>query len=135
MGILHREAERESILPWLQRLKLHPFRPDLQAGNFSGGNQQKLLMSRGLALPQLRALVVLEPTRGVDIAARETIHEAIIEAARNGVAVVLASSDLDEVMALSHRILVVRHGNVECELPRGAAQASLMQSLAGRTAA
>ncbi|WP_147022009.1 sugar ABC transporter ATP-binding protein [Microvirga aerophila] len=134
-GILHREVESESILPWLQRLKLHPFQPDLQAGNFSGGNQQKLLISRSLSLPQLRALIVLEPTRGVDIAARETIHEAIIEAARNGAAVVLASSDLDEVMALSHRILVVRHGNVECELPWGAGRAALMQSLAGRAAA
>jgi ABC-type sugar transport system ATPase subunit len=80
-------------------------------------------------------LIVLEPTRGVDIAARETIHEAIVEAAQNGVAVVLASSDLDEVMALSHRVLVVRHGKIECELPRGTDRTFLMQSLAGRSAA
>jgi ABC-type sugar transport system ATPase subunit len=134
-GVLRRDAESESILPWLRRLNLHPFRADLQAGSFSGGNQQKLLMSRSLALPQLRALIVLEPTRGVDIAARETIHEAIVEAAQNGVAVVLASSDLDEVMALSHRVLVVRHGKIECELPRGTDRTFLMQSLAGRSAA
>jgi ABC-type sugar transport system ATPase subunit len=129
------DAETDRLVPWLRRLKLHPFRTELKAADFSGGNQQKLLIARNLALPHLRALVVLEPTRGVDIAARETIHDAIVEAAHRGVAVVLASSDLDEVMALSHRILVVRHGRIEGELPSGTDRASLMYALAGKAAA
>jgi ABC-type sugar transport system ATPase subunit len=134
-GVLDQDAETERLVPWLRRLKLHPFRTELKAENFSGGNQQKLLIARNLALPHLCALVVLDPTRGVDIAARETIHEAIVEAAHRGVAVILASSDLDEVMALSHRILVVRHGHIEGELPGGTDRASLMRALAGKAAA
>jgi ABC-type sugar transport system ATPase subunit len=123
------------MLPWLRRMNLHPLRPELPAGGFSGGNQQKLILSRSLAVSDLRVLVVLEPTRGVDIAARETIHQAIIEEARRGTAVVLASSDLDEIMALSHRILVIRQGSVEGEMARGADRAALVDALAGRSAA
>jgi len=134
-GVLSKADETERMLPWLRRMNLHPLRPELPAGGFSGGNQQKLILSRSLAVSDLRVLVVLEPTRGVDIAARETIHQAIIEEARRGTAVVLASSDLDEIMALSHRILVIRQGSVEGEMARGADRAALVDALAGRSAA
>ncbi|PWC96639.1 hypothetical protein TSO5_06830 [Azospirillum sp. TSO5] len=134
-GLLRPGGEAAALMPWLRRLNLHPFQPERPAAGFSGGNQQKLLLSRNLAVPDLRVLVVLEPTRGVDIAARETIHDALVEAAGRGVAVVVASSDLDEVMALSHRILVVRHGSLDGELPRGTGRAALMDRLAGRRAA
>lgn len=134
-GLLRRRSERDLFLPWLERLRLHPLRPDMAAAGFSGGNQQKLLVARNLAIANLRVLVILEPTRGVDVGARQTIHDAIIEAANCGVAVVLASSDLDEVTALAHRVLVVRQGRIEGELPRGAARSVLMESLAGRSAA
>ena len=92
-------------------------------------------MARNLALDGLRVLVLVEPTRGVDIAARETIHDAIVEAALRGVAVVVASTDLDEVAALSHRVLVVRHGRIADELPRGTSRSALLDALAGRVAA
>lgn len=134
-GLLRPGGEAAALIPWLRRLNLHPFQPERPAAGFSGGNQQKLLLSRNLAVPDLRVLVVLEPTRGVDIAARETIHDALVEAAGRGVAVVVASSDLDEVMALSHRILVVRHGSLDGELPRGTGRTALMDRLAGRRAA
>ncbi|WP_210494112.1 sugar ABC transporter ATP-binding protein [Microvirga antarctica] len=134
-GVVREQAESDRLLPWLRRLKLHPLKTELPAASFSGGNQQKLLMARNLALPGLRVLVVLEPTRGVDIAARETIHQAIIEAALKGVAVLLASSDLDEIEALSHRILVVRQGRISQELPRGTARGALVSALAERDAA
>ncbi|KAB2877247.1 MAG: hypothetical protein F9K43_00015 [Bauldia sp.] len=121
-------------MPWLERLKLQPLLPQLQASGFSGGNQQKLIVSRNLAVADLRVLVVLEPTRGVDIGAREVIHDAIVEAARQGAAVILASSDLDEVLALSHRILVVRHGEIDCEMAGASERRALMAALAGRGA-
>jgi ABC-type sugar transport system ATPase subunit len=134
-GVLSAAREGSRVLPWLRRMKLSPLRPDLPAAAFSGGNQQKLVLARNLAIPGLRALVILEPTRGVDIAARETIHDAIVAMARKGVAILLASSDLDEVMALAHRILVVRRGRIEAELPGRAERARLLDALAGRAAA
>lgn len=133
-GLIHRANEARSLVPWLERLKLQPLLPQLQASGFSGGNQQKLIVSRNLAVADLRVLVVLEPTRGVDIGAREVIHDAIVEAARQGAAVILASSDLDEVLALSHRILVVRHGEIDCEMAGASERRALMAALAGRGA-
>ena len=117
-GMISRRREAQGLTPWLRRLKLHPFDIDRPASGFSGGNQQKLIIARNLALPGLRALVLLEPTRGVDIAARETIHDAVVDAAKRGIAVLLASTDLDEILALSHRILVVRDRTIQGELPR-----------------
>ena len=133
-GLIRRRREAGALVPWLERLKLHPLRPGLHAGGFSGGNQQKLVVSRNLAVENLRVLVVLEPTRGVDIGAREVIHDAIVEAARRGVAVVLASSDLDEVLALSHRILVVRQGEVGGEVAGSSERRALLAALAGKDA-
>jgi ABC-type sugar transport system ATPase subunit len=131
-GLVRRAGERGHLVPWLERLKLHPFHPYLEASGFSGGNQQKLIVSRNLALAGLRVLVVLEPTRGVDVGARAVIHDALVEAARGGVAVILASSDLDEVLALSHRILVVRHGEIAAEMSPSSGRQSLIAALAGR---
>lgn len=134
-GLFGKARERNAIEPLLRRLHLHPARPDAEAASFSGGNQQKLLIARCLALPNLRALVLLEPTRGVDVAARAMIHRAIIEMARNGVAVLVASSDLDELTALCDRYLVVRDGMIAQELPGGASTEAIMAALAGKAAA
>ena len=131
-GLIRRASERGRLVPWLERLKLHPLHPYLDASGFSGGNQQKLIVSRNLALAGLRVLVVLEPTRGVDVGARAVIHDALVEAARDGVAVILASSDLDEVLALSHRILVVRHGEIAGEMSPASGREALIAALAGR---
>lgn len=83
----------------------------------SGGNQQKALLARWLAIePQV--CILDEPTRGVDIGAKEDIHELIRQLAGSGTAVILASSDLPELMALAHRILVLRKGRIVTELSR-----------------
>jgi ABC-type sugar transport system ATPase subunit len=134
-GFIDHAGEGALLRPWLERMRLHPLEPERAASGFSGGNQQKLVMARNLALNGLRVLVLVEPTRGVDIAARETIHDAVVEAAMRGVAVVVASTDLDEVAALSHRVLVVRHGRIADELPSGASRTALLDALAGRVAA
>jgi simple sugar transport system ATP-binding protein len=88
--------------------------PDVRAGTLSGGNQQKLIFARALQR-QPRVLVAEDPTRGLDVLATEAIHERLRAAARSGVAVVVHSSDLDEVLLLADRILVVASGVVrEC---------------------
>jgi simple sugar transport system ATP-binding protein/ribose transport system ATP-binding protein len=81
----------------------------------SGGNQQKVMFGRALQQPR-RVLIADEPTRGVDVGSRRAIYELIVEQARAGVAVLVISSDVEEVLGLAHRVLVVRAGRIVAEL-------------------
>ncbi|MBO0902997.1 sugar ABC transporter ATP-binding protein [Jiella sonneratiae] len=84
-------------------------RPEQRAGRLSGGNQQKVVIAKWLArAPKL--FIMDEPTRGVDVGARAQIYDAIAALARSGMAVVVVSSDLDEVIGLSHRVMVLSRG-------------------------
>ncbi len=96
---------------------------DIRAGHaeapfasLSGGNQQKAVLARELTLPGLRLLVAAQPTRGLDVGAVEAIYSHIRAAARAGVAVLLSSSELDELLAVADRLLVMYRGRVmgEC---------------------
>ncbi len=118
----------------LERIGLVPFRLDLEARDFSGGNQQKLVVARNLLIDGLKLLVLCEPTRGVDVAARRAIHEAVLEAAGAGVAVIVASSDIDELLGLCHRVLIVRDHTVTGAFARGAKRERVIDALAGETA-
>jgi simple sugar transport system ATP-binding protein/ribose transport system ATP-binding protein len=84
-------------------------------GSLSGGNQQKVMFARAL-LCGPKVLIADEPTRGVDVGSRRAIYDLIVEQARQGVGVVVISSDLEEVLALAHRVLVIRSGRVVSEL-------------------
>jgi len=81
----------------------------------SGGNQQKVLFARALEHPR-RLLIADEPTRGVDIGSRRAIYDLIVEQAARGVAVIVISSDVEEVLGLAHRVLVIRRGRIAAEL-------------------
>lgn len=83
-------------------------------GSLSGGNQQKVVVSRWLA-KRARLLVLCDPTRGVDVRAKSEIHALIREVAASGVGVVIVSADLPEVTALAHRIGIVRRGRLVVE--------------------
>ncbi len=88
------------------------------AGSLSGGNQQKLVVARELQR-QPAVLIAAQPTRGVDVGAIEAIHQRIVRARDSGAAVLLISSDLDELLALSDRILVMFEGRTKAEFHRG----------------
>ena len=75
----------------------------------SGGNQQKLLISKWISR-QPKVLILDEPTRGIDVGARHAIYEIIKKIAENGLSIIIVSSDLEEVIGLSHRILVLSRG-------------------------
>jgi simple sugar transport system ATP-binding protein len=97
--------------------------PDSAAAALSGGNQQKLVVARELArMP--RVVVAENPTRGLDIRAAGEIHMRLRAAASGGAAVLVYSSDLDEVLALAHRVLVAARGTL-LEVPRGATRAQV----------
>ena len=105
--------------------------PDVLAGMLSGGNQQKLILARGLeAAPAL--LVVENPTRGLDVQAAAAVHDRLRQAVSQGVAVLVYSSDLDEVLELAERLLVVARGEVT-EMPARAGRDEVGAAMLGLT--
>lgn len=102
-----------------------------QADELSGGNQQKVILAKWLAKDP--AVVILdEPTRGIDVGARSSIYEIIVELARKGIAVIVVSSDLEEVLGISNRILVMAQGKMAGILDRDAANDVSVMELATR---
>jgi general nucleoside transport system ATP-binding protein len=91
---------------------VRPADPDLAAAALSGGNQQKLVVARELSRPGLRAVVAAQPTRGVDLAAIRLIHDRLRAAAAAGAGILLISADLDEILALAHRAVVLYRGRL-----------------------
>lgn len=109
-------ASREAALArqWFQALGIRPQDPERPAGTFSGGNQQKLVLAKALAT-RPRLLLLAEPTRGVDVAARQEIYALLATWAREGVAQIVSSGDTEELLLLCHRIFVFRKGRVVAE--------------------
>ena len=125
LGVVDRAAERSAVVPILQRLRLVAASLQVPASELSGGNQQKLLFGRALlAKPIL--LICDEPTRGVDVGAREEIYALIDTLSREGVTMILVCSDLKELLMLCHRLLVVRGAAVVAELPAGASERDIV---------
>jgi ribose transport system ATP-binding protein len=112
----------------LQRLRVNG-RATQSAGSLSGGNQQKVMIAKWLAR-RPKVVILDEPTRGVDVGARAQIYETIAELTRQGMAVIIVSSDLDEVLGLSHRVLVMARGEMRGVLPRTEADANRVMALA-----
>lgn len=114
-GMVGRRREHAHVAEFLERFRMRGGGSlDAPIRNFSGGNQQKVILARWLAT-RPAVLLLDEPTRGIDVNAKQEIYELICELAAGGIAVVLASSELPEVLALSHRILVMRTGSKVAE--------------------
>jgi inositol transport system ATP-binding protein len=122
--------ERELVENYRRALGIKMAGPQVNIGTLSGGNQQKVLLARCMALdPKL--LIVDEPTRGIDVGAKAEVHQLLCEMAAGGVAVIVISSELPEVMALSDRIAVFREGRVSGILAaQDASEAALMDLMA-----
>lgn len=109
--LLRRKAENDLAEQFISDLGIKTSSVDTPAGNLSGGNQQKVSLARWLATKP-KVLILDEPTQGVDIGAKGEIHKIIRKLAAEGVAVLMISSDLPEVMGMSDRIAVMRNGRV-----------------------
>ncbi len=107
--------------------------PDLQERieNLSGGNQQKVLIGRWL-LMRPKVLILDEPTRGVDVAAKAEIHQLVAQLAAQGTAVLMISSEMPEILGMSHRIMVMHEGRVTGILEREQADQVKIMELAAR---
>jgi ABC-type sugar transport system ATPase subunit len=131
LGWLRRRAEVEAAVPLLERLRLRAPTLDTPAAALSGGNQQKIVITKWLAA-HCPILIVDEPTRGVDVGAKAEIHALVDELAAQGTAVLLISSEMPEILGLSTRILVFREGRIVGEVPRElATQEALLRLMAG----
>jgi ABC-type sugar transport system ATPase subunit len=129
-GWIRLGAERAVAKEVFASLKLPPPGLDQAAGGLSGGNQQKIVLAKWLAA-RCRVLLLDEPTRGVDVGAKAEIHGLIRDLAAQGSGILLISSELPELLALSTRMLVLREGRLVGELGRGADQEALMRLMAG----
>ncbi|MDQ2846850.1 MAG: ABC transporter ATP-binding protein [Actinomycetota bacterium] len=115
-----------------EEFDIRPPTPDAFASTLSGGNQQKVVIARELSRP-LELFVASQPTRGVDVGAQEFIHRRIVAERDAGSAVVLVSSELDEVLALADRIAVMYRGSIIGELPGGSSRDQIGLMMAGIT--
>ncbi len=128
-GMVDHAGERDLVAGMITRLRLRPADPARRVQTLSGGNQQKTILGRWLAV-EPSVLLLDEPTRGVDVGARHDIHEAVRAAATAGCAVLFASSDLEEVLLLADRILVMHDGAIAGEFLREAATDVAIMGLA-----
>jgi rhamnose transport system ATP-binding protein len=109
MGIVKRGEERAAAELFRERLRIRAPGVDTPASSLSGGNQQKVVLSKWLETTP-KVLILDEPTRGIDVGAKVEVHQLVDELAAEGMAIILISSDLPEVLAMSDRILVMREG-------------------------
>jgi len=110
-GLLDTRAERSVAGTFRDRLQIRTDSLRTPVGNLSGGNQQKTMLAKWLNVVP-RVLVLDEPTRGIDVGAKADVHRLIDDLARSGIAVIVISSDLPEVLAMSDRVVVMREGRV-----------------------
>jgi ABC-type uncharacterized transport system ATPase subunit len=133
LGFLDDGAMEAHARRLVESFDVRPRSTALSARRFSGGNQQKIVVGREL-LRGPKLLIAAQPTRGVDVGAIEFIHRALVEARDRGLAVLLVSADLNEILALSDRILVMYEGRVVGEVaPEEATEARLGLLMAGVT--
>ena len=124
-------AERQLALKFIQDLSIRTSGPDAPGNSLSGGNQQKVALARWLAANP-RVLILDEPTQGVDVGAKSEIHKIIRSLAKNGLAVLMISSDLPEILGMSDRIAVMRGGAITATLPAKSEAHAVMAAALGQ---
>ncbi len=119
-GFLNRQREAALTQEYVDALRVRTPSQEQKVGNLSGGNQQKVVIAKWLARKP-HVLILDEPTRGIDVGAKAEIHRLMNVLARQGIAILLISSELPEVLGMSDRVLVVRQGQIVAEFNRATA--------------
>ncbi len=115
LGLLTQRSENKAAAPWAARLEVKTNALDAHATTMSGGNQQKVVIAKWLAT-EPRMLIIDEPTRGIDIGTKAEVHRLLSELAGQGMAILMISSELPEVLGMADRILVVSEGRLTADL-------------------
>ncbi|MFZ6758918.1 L-arabinose ABC transporter ATP-binding protein AraG [Undibacterium sp. Ji50W] len=127
---LRHKREAELADQFIQRLKIKTPHRNQEIRLLSGGNQQKVILARWLAEPHLKVLILDEPTRGIDVGAKNEIYRIIHEVAERGCCVIVVSSELPEVLGVSDRVIVMREGRISGQLERAQANEAAVLDLA-----
>lgn len=130
-GFLDLHAEKKAAEEISKKLRTKTYSLNVPVNTLSGGNQQKVVLSKWL-LRNLKVLILDEPTRGIDVGAKSEIHKLMGEFAKEGMAIIMISSELPEILGMSDRIIVMHEGRVKGELNRDeASQESIMKLATG----
>ncbi|MEL7133460.1 MAG: sugar ABC transporter ATP-binding protein [Pseudomonadota bacterium] len=114
-GFLRMAEEFKLAREYTERLDLRAASLDTHVGNLSGGNQQKVVIAKWLAT-QPKVIILDEPTKGVDIGSKAAVHDFMAELAAQGLAIIMVSSEIPEVLGMSDRVIVMREGRIAAEL-------------------
>ena len=128
LGFLDEREEGRLVEEYRRALNIRMASPNQIVSNLSGGNQQKVVLARWLAL-RPKVLIVDEPTRGIDVGAKVEVHNLLYEMAASGIAVIAISSELPEVLAISDRIVTMREGRVTGEVERAKADQEVLMTM------
>jgi simple sugar transport system ATP-binding protein len=128
VGVIRRRAVAETTERWIAELAIATRDPSLPVRTLSGGNQQKVVLARWLA-NDLKVLILNGPTMGVDIGSKYDIHALIRRLAAQGLAVIMVSDDLPEVLACASRIVVMQNGAFAQELDPASTTESKLSEL------
>jgi ABC-type sugar transport system ATPase subunit len=128
-GMLQLRQERSLVAKWIENLRIKTPSADFMVANMSGGNQQKVVLARWLSLG-IKVFILDEPTRGIDVGSKSEIYQIMADLADLGVAIIMISSELPEVLGMSDRILVMRDGKVAADLSRDEASEELVMHYA-----
>lgn len=132
-GLVDRDAETRDATSLKERLDIRTPSMHTPVGNLSGGNQQKTMLAKWLNA-EPKVLILDEPTRGIDVGAKADVHKFIDDLARSGIAIIMISSDLPEVLAMSDRVAVMREGRLRAIFSKKqATQERVMQTAVGIT--
>jgi ABC-type sugar transport system ATPase subunit len=124
-----RSRERALVTEYIKSLRIRTPHMEQRVSALSGGNQQKVVIARWLATKP-KVLILDEPTRGIDVGAKAEVHALIARLAEQGVAILMISSELPEILGMSHRILVMRGGRIVADIPRQHASEELIMAAA-----
>lgn len=128
-GLIDSKAEKEFSTMLMERLNVKAESDLDRASSLSGGNQQKVVLAKWIGIGS-KVLILDEPTRGVDVGAKREIYQLMNELADRGVAIIMVSSDLPEILGVSDRVMVVHEGNIAGELTRAEATEEKIMTLA-----
>ncbi|MCM3584619.1 sugar ABC transporter ATP-binding protein [Mesobacillus maritimus] len=128
-GIIKEKDEKEFVDMLIKRLTVKTESAETRVGDLSGGNQQKVVIAKWIGIGP-KVLILDEPTRGVDVGAKREIYQLMNELTDRGVAIIMVSSELPEVLGMSDRILVVHEGKIAGELPKETATQENIMTLA-----
>ncbi|AME25774.1 MULTISPECIES: sugar ABC transporter ATP-binding protein [Burkholderiaceae] len=128
-GLISARSETNLASDWGKRLRLKASDLDAPVGTLSGGNQQKVVLGKWLATGP-KVLIIDEPTRGIDVGAKAEVYKTLADLVREGMAVLMISSELPEVLGMADRILVMHEGRISADIPRADANEERVMSAA-----